>query len=137
MSWRKLRAVLKELTDPGVPTTAWPGDWRDLELLQHGPPVVWIPVSFLARHYAPSDALRFLGFRWGDFGYLPVYRGRTVRAWRAVWPLPLWALHIIGHAVWLATWGLVAWLERRGLVHFDAAENELLRLRDVRLGRRP
>jgi hypothetical protein len=122
----KVRAWLRGLTDPGMSTRAWPVlDWRLVALLHRGPPVIWIPEIALAA----GD------FRWGDFGYLPVYRGRSLRAWRAVWPLPLWALHVVGHGVWLMVWGVVDWLWRHGLVHFDSPENAESMLRDLRLGR--
>jgi len=117
----KLRAWLRELTNPGVPVVK---SRRPL-WLRNGPAVIWV-----------SDFDRFRsGFQWGDHGYLPVYRDRSLRAWRAVWPLPLWAVHVVGHGAWLFLWGAVGLLWRHGLVRFESRENDLARLRDLRFGR--
>jgi len=117
----KLRAWLRRLTNPGVATTLpvlplWLGN---------GPAVIWLSDSWRLRNRV----------RWGDHGYLPVYHDPSLRAWRAVWPLPLWAVHVVGHGGWLLLWGTVGLLWRHGLVRFESRENDVARLRDLRFGR--
>jgi hypothetical protein len=92
--------------------------------LHDGPPVVWVNRSIRGM----SD------FHWGDFGYLPVYRNRNIlgRRYRAVWPLPLWAVHVIGHGAYLLLWGALQRLYDWGLVTVDAEEYDDFRWRDLR-----
>ena len=95
------------------------GNWR----LHHGPPVTVI-----------GDRWLHQGFRWGDFGYLPVYRDPRFLGWVAVWPLPLWLLHVIGHRCWFLGIRIADRLLRGHLIHIACPENEVAKFRHLRLG---
>jgi hypothetical protein len=115
---------IRRLIDDGhsvVITSDRTGQWH----LHDGP-----PVTFISQRCLDRDV-----FRWGDYGYLPVYKDPARWGYRAVWPLPLWFLHVMGHGAWLLAVNMVVYLRRRNLVHFDCSEAAIPRFRDLRLGR--
>lgn len=106
-------------------------DWHSVTVTRHsdgraslhdGPPVTLISYRLL------KDG----DFHWGDYGYLPVYKDHIGRHYRAVWPLPLWALHVIGHGAYLLFWGTLRRLHCWGLVVSVAPEGCETRIRDLR-----
>lgn len=120
--------IRRFIDEPGTMVLRWEDEANGKSTLHlvEGPPVIWI---------ADSTRRREAWFHWGDFGYLPVYRDEFHPRYRAVWPLPLWILHVIGHGAYLGFWGTIRFLMGRGLIHFDQPEYLSIQLRRLRLGR--